>query len=138
MPPAAIKSVVGHTDNLPVVMQFLQDYWLTAGLPPDSLFSFELVLEEVFVNIAMHGSTSIRSPNVDVQIDLVKNRVTLIVTDDGPAFNPLCVPAPDLKAPIEDRDVGGLGIHLVREMMESVVYERSEGRNKLRMSRQFL
>ena len=135
MPPAATISVVGRTDNLPVVMQFVQDYWLTAGLPPDSLFAFELVLEEVFMNIAMHGSTPIRSPNVDIQVELAKGKVTLTVSDDGPAFNPLSVPPPDLEAPIEVRSVGGLGIHLLRQMMESVDYERSGRRNKLQMSR---
>jgi len=56
------------------------------------------------------------------------------VSDDGPAFNPLQVPEPDVAATLEERRPGGLGVHLVRQLMDRVEYRRAEGRNCLVMT----
>lgn len=135
MVPVVALSVAGRTDNLPAAMQFLQNCWQTAQLPQDQLFYFELVLEEIFVNIAVHGSGPDRPPQVEIRIGVADDAVSLTIADDGAAFDPLGLPPPDLETPMAHRAVGGLGVHLVREMMDSLAYGRRAGRNELTMSR---
>ena len=66
---------------------------------------------------------------------LANGRLSAEVEDDGRPFNPLTAPAPDLTSAVEDRPVGGLGIHLVRSLMEQVDYRRESGKNHLIMSK---
>lgn len=70
-------------------------------------------------------------PEVVISLTLDDGSVVLCVEDDGPAFDPLAAPEPDLDAPLEDRPVGGLGIHLLREMMDTLDYVRRDDRNRL-------
>ena len=66
---------------------------------------------------------------------VVDGGVMLTVEDDGPAFDPLSLPAPDLTASLEARRVGGLGVFLVRQVMDSVRYERRDTTNRLQMTK---
>ncbi len=68
---------------------------------------------------------------MDVSLALDDGELALCLEDDGPAFDPLAAPMPDLDAPIEDRPIGGLGIHLLREMMDELEYTRLDSRNRL-------
>ena len=61
------------------------------------------------------------------------DELTIRVEDDGRAFDPLQAPPPDLDLPLEERPVGGLGIHIVRSVMDAVEYQRRGGRNVLTM-----
>lgn len=123
----------GEEGRLPEVMAFLHGCWESIGLPEELLFPFELALEEVFMNVAMHGGTAAGPSTVWVDLEPADGRLELGVSDDGPAFDPLAMATPDIDAPLEERPIGGLGIYLVREMMAGVSYERRDGRNVLRM-----
>ena len=61
-------------------------------------------------------------------------RCEVVVSDDGPAFDPLAAAAPDTSLGVEERPIGGLGIALVRRLMDEVEYERRDGRNHLRLA----
>jgi serine/threonine-protein kinase RsbW len=121
--------------QLPALLTFLQDFWSEFKLPPAEALTFELALEEVFMNVVMHGSHADRAPRVNVSITLEDDGVTLTVEDDGPPFDPLSLPAPDLTASLEARRVGGLGVFLVRQVMDSVRYERRDTTNRLKMTK---
>jgi len=122
---------------LPALTQFLNEFWSAAELPPALVSPFELALEELFVNVAMHGSTAGSAPWVEVSLDLADDAVTMTVEDDGPPFDPLSLPAPNVAASLSERPVGGLGIYLVRQMMDAVTYSRVGTRNQLRMTKHF-
>jgi len=62
----------------------------------------------------------------------------VVVTDDGPAFDPLGAPEPDMSLGVEERPVGGLGIALVRKLMDETEYERRDGKNRLRLRRRLV
>jgi serine/threonine-protein kinase RsbW len=128
-------AVPGDAAQLPALSRFLQDFWSEFKLPPTESLAFELALEEVFMNVVMHGSRADRAPGVKVSMALVDGGVTLTVEDDGPAFDPLSLPAPDLTASLEARRVGGLGVFLVRQVMDSVRYERRDTTNRLQMTK---
>lgn len=128
--------VPGDAAQLPALLMFLQDFWSEFKLPPTEALSFELALEEVFMNVVMHGSHADRAPRVKVSMTLLDGSVTLTVEDDGPPFDPLSLPAPDLTASLEARRVGGLGVFLVRQVMDSVRYERRDTTtNRLQMTK---
>ena len=129
------RSVPGQSSELPALNEWLQARWTEAGLAPEACFPFELALEELFINVAMHGAAPGVVPQVEVEFTCDGKTATLTLRDDGPAFDPLAAPPPDVDAALEDRPVGGLGIYLVREMMDEVTYQRTATQNCLRMAK---
>jgi serine/threonine-protein kinase RsbW len=133
MPVAGI-TLAADAAQLPALQGWLQDCWHVHGLAPAESFAFELALEEVFMNVAMHGTPAGSVvPQVECRLAVAADAIELVVEDDGPAFDPLQQATPDLEAALEDRPVGGLGIHLLRQMMDEVAYLRAGQRNRLTM-----
>jgi anti-sigma regulatory factor (Ser/Thr protein kinase) len=103
---------------------------------PDSLvFKVNLVLEEVGINILSYGGESGGPwPEFEIVITSDEDSLTIEVSDEGRPFNPFHdAPKPSLDAEIEDRTIGGLGIHLVQTMMDNTSYQHSGGKNRLTM-----
>jgi anti-sigma regulatory factor (Ser/Thr protein kinase) len=128
-------SVPSDAAQLPILTQFLQEFWSAAGLPPAEAVTFELALEEIFMNVVMHGSPAGRAPQVEVSLVLCEGSLTLTIEDDGPSFDPLSLAAPDVTAGLDERRVGGLGVYLVRQMMDAVSYQRLGIRNQMKMTK---
>ena len=128
-------AVPADAAQLSVLNQFLREFWTAAALAPAGMRPFELALEEIFMNIVMHGSQPGIAPQVEVSLALASDAVTMTVEDDCPQFDPLSLPPPDLTVGLAERPVGGLGVFLVRQMMDAVSYERVGTRNRLRMTR---
>jgi serine/threonine-protein kinase RsbW len=131
-------SVPGETAQLAALTRFLQDFCVNAGLSSAAALPFEIALEEIFMNVVMHGSPAGRPARVEVSLVLRDDDLTMAMVDDGPAFDPLSVPAPDVNAPLDARRVGGLGVYFVRQMMDAVSYRREGPRNQLRMSKRVM
>jgi len=104
-------------------------------LPDAVIFAFNLSLDEVVTNVISYAFTDVQEHPIDVRLQLVGDVLHAEVSDFGRPFNPIDVPTPDLDAPIEDRRIGGLGIHIVREMMDRLEYKREQDRNVLRLSK---
>ena len=99
--------------------------------PADLTFKINLVLEEVGLNIMNHGYES-GLHEIEITMISEDNALTLEIADDGKPFDPLNdAPLPDVDAAMEDRQIGGLGIHLVRTMMDDLCYRREQGKNRL-------
>lgn len=128
-------TVAAAAEQLPQLTGFLQQFWSAAALPAEACFTFELALEEIFMNVVMHGSADGARHTVELSLARADDGVTMTVADDGPGFDPLSLPSPDVTASLSDRPIGGLGIYLVRKMMDSVSYARADGRNRLSMSK---
>ena len=131
----AKRTVAADAAQLTVLNQLLQEFWTAAALAPAVLRTFELALEEIFVNIVVHGTGPGSTPLVEVSLSWAAPSVVMTVEDDGPPFDPLSVPPPDVTAGLADRRVGGLGVFLVRKTMDTVSYTRSAGRNQLRIAK---
>ena len=84
----------------------------------------------MLTNIVSHGLPEGRH-EIAVSVEFRDETLIASVSDGGAPFDPLTQPAPDIHAPIEDRKVGGLGIHLLRTLMDAVEYHRADGRNHL-------
>lgn len=94
----------------------------------------ELALEEMITNTIKYGYEDRAEHQIEVLITLEENLIRLTITDDGHEFNPLTIPDADTSKPIEERDIGGLGIHLVRKLTASMNYKRVNGKNILEMT----
>ena len=103
-------------------------------LPPETSFELQLCLEELVLNIVNYGFDVAEEHDIRVDLEMKSEPrvLTVRIVDDGREFNPLTeVDEPDLEASLEDRAVGGLGVFLVRKLMDDVSYRREDGRNHL-------
>ncbi len=97
-----------------------------------------LVLEELIVNVINYAYDDLDDSLHDIELSIDSNpeQVVIELADDGKPFDPLKdAPSPDLKADVEFRPVGGLGIHLVFKLTDSVAYVREEGINRLTVTK---
>lgn len=95
-----------------------------------------LIVEELACNAIEHGGpgAEVGQHQLDVHIDIVDALLTLEFRDTGPPFDPTSAPRPDIESDILDRPLGGLGVHLIRELAESVDYQRVGDHNALRVA----
>ena len=99
------------------------------ALPASVRRSVHVVLDELLTNTIVYGFAGRAGGEATVEVELRPDRVSVTLTDDGRPFNPLDVAAPDASLPLEERRSGGLGIDLVRGLMDEVSYQRRKGRN---------
>lgn len=100
-------------------------------LAPDVTFLVSLAIEELVTNCIKYGYDDAGTHTIDIVLSVDNQALTMLVIDDGHAFDPLAAPSPDLSLEIADRPIGGLGIHLLRELSDDVQYERRDGTNRL-------
>jgi anti-sigma regulatory factor (Ser/Thr protein kinase) len=103
----------------------------TENLPVKVVQRIGVVLDELLNNVISYGSPPDESRAVEVLLERFVDRLVLTVTDGGPPFDPLARPAPDTSAPSAEREVGGLGIHLVRNLVDNIRYARKADSNIL-------
>ena len=129
-------TLVNDQSEVERLSRLVEAFGEAEGVSADSIFSVNLALDEVITNIIRYAhDDGGRQHPIVVRLALESGVLTAQVEDDGRAFNPLDAPPPDLNASIEERPIGGLGIHLVRTMMNSVEYRRENGRNVLIMKK---
>jgi serine/threonine-protein kinase RsbW len=128
-------TLVNDRSEVERLSRLVEAFGEAEGLPPESVFSVNLALDEVVTNIIRYAYDDGRKHSIVIRLALEDGVLSAQVEDDGRAFNPLEMPPPDITASIEDRPIGGLGIHLVRSVMNSVEYRREDGRNMLIMKK---
>ena len=101
----------------------------------EAVFNFNLVLEEAVTNIVMYAYPEGKSGSIDIVAKCDGDSVKLVISDSGKPFDPTMVPDADVTLPAEERRIGGLGIFLIRQIMDSVEYRRNGGKNILVMSK---
>ena len=99
-----------------------------AGVPEDRVAAIDLCIVELVTNIVSHSYRG-EPGEIRLDLDLDGEAAVLTVTDTGPAFDPLSVPAPVVAASIEEAPIGGLGIQMVRSSASACEYARRDGRN---------
>jgi len=106
------------------------------GLDAELAHAFNLCLDELFTNIVSYGYTDELPHEIILELTATPGEVTAAIRDDGRPFDPLTeAPVPDLDAPVEERPIGGLGVHFVKTLMTRVAYRREDGWNMLEMTR---
>ena len=118
--------------NLPKVIKFVEEQIKSFGCSLGVRAQIDVAVEEVFVNIAHYAYYPDTGPAV-IRVETVKEPLQVILTflDHGVPFDPLKKNDPDIEQPLDDRDPGGLGIFMVRKIMDDVSYEYRNGQNIL-------
>lgn len=97
--------------------------------------SLNLALEEAVTNVIMYAYPKGSDGLVDIEAVIRPSSIDFAIIDSGIPFDPTTVPEAQVDASLEDRPIGGLGIYLVRSIMDSVSYRRYEGKNILSMTK---
>ena len=124
------------TGNLYPVLDFVAGMLEEIRFPPDEAARVTVALEEVFANVAMYAyAPDVGSVRVVCTLAKDPPSVSLTLMDRGRPFNPLLNQSPDTSLSLEDRKIGGLGVHIARSFMDSVAYRYEEGQNILTLTK---
>ena len=129
----AVITVAAVPSEFAVVRMRVTEFAIDAGLSGDTAFQITLILEELFANLLSHGGGTAETGGADIVLHRDGAKVHISHSDDGAAFNPLDAPPPGLDGGTDNRPVGGLGLHLVRELTNHAAYRRTDGRNVLEL-----
>jgi serine/threonine-protein kinase RsbW len=126
----------GDLQELGRLMELVGDFCQAEGMDGDAAFELTLVLEELFTNAVRHGGCEGMKSAVAITLrHMGEGEVSVDYRDRGRPFDPMTAPPPDLHTPLEDRKSGGLGIHLVKQIMHDLQYQRSGEWNRITMRR---
>jgi len=127
-----IASRLTELDRVRLAVEtFLQGQGV-AGRP---IYHILLALDELITNIISYGYRDADEHLIRLTLTRRPDLVDILLIDDAMPFNPLDAPEPDTTAALEDRRIGGLGIHFVRKIMDFAAYERRGGNNILRLAK---
>jgi len=120
--------------GIPAVSARLEEGMGACGFSSEEVLDTQLAVEEVITNIIVHGY---QKPGSEIHLSghFTRDRIEICITDTAPRFDPLSIPEPDLDSDIDERRIGGLGIYLVRQVMDSLSYRYENGKNVLTMEK---
>ena len=117
---------------IPFVSARFEEAMKEHGFGPEEILDTQLAVEEVITNIILHGYEE-TGGEIQISCTITPGRIGILVTDSAPPFNPLSIPKPDLEEDMEDRKIGGLGVYLLRQVMDEISYRYENGMNILTM-----
>lgn len=122
-------------NELPALIEFIETACEDANIKPDLRFDLTLAVEEAASNVIEHGYQGKGGP-LAVSFEMLNGAVMICLRDRAKPFKPGKVTRPDTTIPLEDRPLGGLGLHLIRQLMDEVRYETLPDGNLLTMIKQ--
>ena len=136
-PDTAERHLILHNDiqQIPQLAHFVEAIAEEKHLDQPLAMGINLALEEAVTNVIMYAYPEGADGLVDIEAILRKESLDFIITDSGQPFDPTAAPVADITLGVEDRPIGGLGIYLVRNIMDTVRYERTDGKNVLSMTK---
>ena len=128
--------IEAKTSNLDSVLGFIDKEIENTGCSMKTQMQIDVAVEELFVNIANYAYPD-SAGEVCIGVDVTDDpmTVTLVLKDSGIPYDPLAKEDPDVKAALEDRQIGGLGIYMAKNSMDSMSYEYKDDQNILTMSK---
>lgn len=132
-------TVEATTDNLSQVLDFVNEVMEEAGFPVHLVMRIDIAVEELFVNIANYSYGRGRG-NAEIRVWIEEDPKTIAISfiDSGIPYDPLKKADPDITLPLEERQIGGLGIFMVKKTMDDVSYEWKDGCNVLTIRKRLL
>ena len=128
-------SITNAASELARVAVLADQFAAANQLSSEAASDLHVALDEVLTNIIKYGYTDDRAHEISIQLRVEDGMLVAEIQDDGRPFDPLMLPEPDVKAPLMERRVGGVGIHFVRSLMHEVNYRRMADRNRLVLKR---
>lgn len=119
--------------EIPGVHQALDELARQHRLPSRSVVRLHVAIEEHLTNVILHGYQPGQAGIIAVRFAFEPGVFRILIEDDAAPFNPLEAPGVDTSLPVEDKPLGGLGIHMIRRSVDELEYRRANGRNILVM-----
>ncbi len=125
--------IPSDSDRLHEVQGFVNDCLSNSGASDKAVLQLELIVEEIFVNIASYAYNPPGSGDVEITCSVKEDKMEVVVTfvDQGPEFDPLQMENPDVTKDLRDREIGGLGIFLAKNHADEITYRREGDKNIL-------
>ena len=114
-----------------------EDFCRQNGVPDSARHAADLALEEHLTNVMNYGFCEGEERWISIKLGVNENALLARIADKGKAYNPLSRPPVDTSVPLEDKPIGGLGIHLMKQMMDELTYAREGQINVLRMIKSY-
>ncbi len=125
-----IANRIDQLDFMVTELEILCEEW---EIPMNISINLNLVLEELVTNIIFYGYEDQNEHEINIHFTFDDNRIEIVLVDDAKEFNLLLAAEPEFNTPIEEMKIGGLGIHLVKKIMNEIKYERSDNKNILKL-----
>jgi sigma-B regulation protein RsbU (phosphoserine phosphatase) len=117
--------------NLPLLRGFVVEACQLMGMGDDATQSLKLAVDEACANLILHGYQGIEPGAIRLSVEHLGDSVQVQIQDDGHAFHPDLAAPPELDAEVQDRELGGLGVFFIKEMVDKLSYESSDGVNRM-------
>ena len=124
------RTIKSDINEIPEISSRLESVMRADGFPDEDILDTQLAVEEAITNIIMHGYREVNG-EITLSCHAVTGRIDIRLEDRAPPFDPLSLPEPDLEGDIEERKIGGLGIFLIRRVMDEIRYRYEDGKNIL-------
>ena len=128
-----IKNEISEISKLAI---FIEELGEELNLTPDLVFNLNLVLEEAVSNVILYAYPKEESQEISLLAKMSGSNLVFVLTDSGKEFDPTQAPDADITLSAEERQIGGLGIFLIRQIMNTVEYQRIDGKNILTLGKQ--
>ncbi len=121
--------VTNDLTGVPPLLEDLNRFFLRQALDDEDVAGLDVALDELITNAINYGYHDGNAHEILIEVNVEGDCLSIDIRDDGAPFDPLKIPEPDLSVELEERQVGGLGMHFVRSLLDKVEYRRSNGWN---------
>ena len=128
-------TIINNIDQLPTLAEQIEQIADEWELDPMLAMNMNLVIEEAITNVIFYAFNDQENHQIDIDFNLNDSILKLVITDDGTPFDPTQKGDPDTTLSVEDRQIGGLGIFLIRKIMNEVKYKRKNNKNILTLTK---
>ncbi len=135
--PGATVRIENDLSEIAKVDEKLDYFAEQFGVPPAIAATFHIIFDDLLNNVISYGFNDKQRHFIDISLELTANSLTVSIADDGVPFNPLAETAPDTTLSIEDRPIGGMGIHIAINMVDDISYQRTADKNVLTLTKSF-
>ena len=122
-------------NTIPQLNEFMDLFCEEAGVGMETTMSLNLAMEEAVVNVMEYAYPEGATGSVNIDAQAADGKMSFVITDNGIPFDPTATEEVDTSLPVEERSIGGLGIHLIRHIMDDIQYERTDDTNILRLTK---
>ncbi|HEY3476439.1 MAG TPA: ATP-binding protein [Anaerolineales bacterium] len=121
-----------HLESLSDFREFIKERCAGApGVIEETLYDIQLAVDEACTNIISHGYAGLDPGSIIMDLNIHLDKIMVTLTDFGHSFEPSSAPAPDVNAPIEERELGGFGLFFIQQSMDGMNYQVTEDGNKM-------
>jgi serine/threonine-protein kinase RsbW len=125
-----------YLESLNDFRSFIKDHCASVpGLSDEILYDIQLAVDESCTNIISHGYAGLDPGSIILDLEIDSDRILISLTDFGHSFEPGNAPAPDIDAPIEERELGGFGLFFIQQSVDDMNYQVTEDGNKMLLTK---